>query len=67
MEPRMHHAQTADGPSIAIRTLAQNTPFVQMPMLRSSLIQLESQASRTRHWHQVLAQKKWAISIEGGI
>ncbi len=43
MEPRIQYAQTSDGVSIAYWTLGEGTPFVSLPPLLWSHIQLEWQ------------------------
>jgi class 3 adenylate cyclase/pimeloyl-ACP methyl ester carboxylesterase len=58
MEPRVQYAQTADGVSIAFWTLGEGSPFVEMPSIPFSHIQVEWQRSGPRPWYEGLAQKR---------
>ncbi len=50
MEPRIQYAKTSDGVSIAFSTLGEGTPFVYMPVLLFSHLQLEWQNPAWRRW-----------------
>jgi len=65
MEPRIQYAKTADGVSIAFWTLGEGTPYVQMPNLPYSHIQLEWQEPGWRRWYERLADKRKLIRYDG--
>ncbi len=44
-EPRIQYARTEDGVSIAYYTMGAGTPFVHLPDLPVSLVQLESEGT----------------------
>jgi hypothetical protein len=50
MKPRIQYAKAADGVSIAFWTLGEGAPYVQMPILPWSHIQLEWQFPEVRRW-----------------
>jgi len=64
MEPRIQYATTADGASIAFWTLGEGMPFVQMPWLLSSHIELEWQIPEMRSWYERLAQKRMLVRYD---
>ena len=51
-EPRIQYAKTSDGVSIAFSTLGEGTPFVYMPVLLFSHLQLEWQNPAWRRWQE---------------
>jgi len=65
MEPRIQYAQTADGVSIAFWTLGEGVPFVYMPMLPWSHLQLERQNPDWCRWYERLAEKRRLIRYDG--
>jgi class 3 adenylate cyclase len=65
MEPRIQYTHTADGVSIAFWTLGEGTPFVAMPNLPWSHIQLEWQDPGWRRWYERLAEKRKLIRYDG--
>lgn len=64
MEPPIQYAQTADGMSIAWR-LREGLPFVSMPALPVSHIQLERQIPEYRSWYERLAEKRMLVRYDG--
>jgi class 3 adenylate cyclase len=64
MEPRIQYAKTADGVSIALWTLGEGIPFVVMPALGTSHIQLEWQVPEWRLWYERLAEKRKLIRYD---
>ena len=65
MEPRIQYAKTTDGVSIAFWTLGEGVPFVQMPVLPWSHIQLEWQDPGWRRWYERLAEKRKPVCYDG--
>jgi class 3 adenylate cyclase len=65
MEPRIQYAKTADGVSIAFWTLGEGVPFVHMPVLPWSHIQLEWQDPGFRRWYERLAEKRKLVRYDG--
>src|SRR3990172_8914404 len=65
MEPRIQYAQTKDGVSIAFWTLGGGMPFVQMPVVGFSHVQLEWQIPEWRLCYERLAEKRKLIRYDG--
>jgi len=65
MEPRIQYAKIADGVSIAFWTLGEGVPFVHMPVLPWSHIQLEWQDPGFRRWYERLAEKRKLVRYDG--
>jgi class 3 adenylate cyclase len=65
MEPRIQYAKTADGVSIAFWTLGEGVPYVQMPSVPFSHIELEWQDAGTRRWYERLAEKRKLVRYDG--
>ncbi|MCH7578395.1 MAG: adenylate/guanylate cyclase domain-containing protein [Chloroflexi bacterium] len=65
MEPRIQYAQTKDGVSIAFSTLGEGTPYVYMPVLLFSHLQLEWQNPEWRRWQERLAENRKVIRYDG--
>jgi len=65
MEPRIQYAQTADGVSIALWTLGEGMPFVHMPWVPYSHVQLEWQIPECRLWYERLAEKRKLVRYDG--
>ena len=65
MEPRIQYTHTADGVSIAFWTLGQGVPFVHMPVLPWSHIQLEWQDPGFRRYYEREAERKRLIRYDG--
>ena len=65
MEPRIQHAQTKDGVSIAFWTLGEGTPFVEMPTIPMSHIQMEWQIPEVRRWYERLSEKRKLVRYDG--
>jgi class 3 adenylate cyclase len=65
MEPRIQYTHTADGVSIAFWTLGEGVPFVHMPVLPWSHIQLEWQNPGWRRWYERLAEKRKLVRYDG--
>jgi class 3 adenylate cyclase len=65
MEPRIQYAQTTDGVSIAFWTLGEGTPFVIVPRLPWSHIQLEWQNPGWRRFYERLAEKRKLVRYDG--
>jgi class 3 adenylate cyclase len=65
MEPRIQYAKTTDGVSIAFWTLGQGVPFVHMPILPWSHIQLEWQDPGFRRYYEREAERKRLIRYDG--
>jgi len=64
MEPRIQYARTADGVSIAFWTLGEGTPFVGMPTIPMSHIQMEWQIPEWRRWYERLAEKRRLVRYD---
>ncbi len=65
MEPRIQYAQTADGVSIAYCTLGEGMPFVHMPALPWSHVQLEWQIPEYARWYERLAENRRLVKYDG--
>jgi len=65
MEPRIQYAKTADGVSIAFWTLGEGVPYVNMPPLPWSHIQLEWQDPGCRRWYERVAEKRKLVCYDG--
>ena len=65
MEPRVQYAQTKDGVSIAFYTLGEGMPFVMMPNMPFSHLQLEWQIPEYRRWHERLAERRMLVRYDG--
>jgi class 3 adenylate cyclase len=65
MEPRIQYAKTADGVSIAFWTLGEGAPFVLMPWIPWSHIQVEWQIPACRRWSERLAEKRKLVRYDG--
>jgi class 3 adenylate cyclase len=65
MEPRIQYAKTADGVSIAFWTLGQGVPFVEMPNLPWSHIQLQWQNPGWRRYYERLAERRKLVLYDG--
>jgi class 3 adenylate cyclase len=65
MEPRIQYAKTADGVSIAFWTLGEGTPFVEMPTMPMSHIQMEWQVPEWRRFYERLAEKRKLVRYDG--
>ena len=65
MEPRIQYAKTADGVSIAFWTLGEGVPYVQMPNLPASHIQMEWQDPDQRRWYERLAENRKLVRYDG--
>ncbi len=65
MEPRIQYAKTANGVRIAFWTLGEGTPFVQMPGIPWSHIQLEWQDPGRRRFYERLAEKRKLVRYDG--
>src|SRR3972149_1375102 len=64
MEPRIQYAKASDGVSIAYWTLGEGMPFVQMPVVGFSHVQLEWQIPEWRLWYERLAKKRRLIRYD---
>ncbi len=64
MEPRIQYAQTKDGVSIAFWTLGHGVPYVTMPNLPFSHIELEWQIPEFRRWYELQTQKRNVIRYD---
>ena len=64
MEPRIQYAQTADGVSIAFWTLGEGVPFVEMPTIPVSHIQMEWQFPEWRRWYESLARTRMMVRYD---
>jgi class 3 adenylate cyclase len=65
VEPRIQYAKTKDGVSIAFWTLGEGTPYVVMPSLPFSHIQLEWQMAGCRRFYERLAEKRKLVRYDG--
>ncbi len=65
MEPRIQYAKTADGVSIAFWTLGEGVPFVEMPNLPFSHLQLEWQDPACCRYYKRLAEKRKLVRYDG--
>ncbi len=64
MEPRIQYARTKDGVSIAFYTLGEGTPFVHMPNMPWTHIQLERQSAERPRWFELVAGKRKHIGYD---
>jgi class 3 adenylate cyclase len=64
MEPRIQYTRTADGVSIAFWTLGEGTPFVEMPTIPVSHIQMEWQIPEWRRWYEPLARTRTVVRYD---
>jgi class 3 adenylate cyclase len=64
MEPRIQYAQTADGVGIAFWIMGEGMPFVQMPWMLDTHIELEWQIPEIRRWYERLAQKRKLVRYD---
>jgi len=64
MEPRIQYATTADGVSIAFWALGEGVPFVEMPTIPVSHIQMEWQFPQWRRWYESLAQRRKVVRYD---
>ena len=64
MEPRIQYATTSDGVSIAFWTLGEGMPFVHMPLLPISHVQLEWQWPEQRRWYELLAENRKLVRYD---
>jgi class 3 adenylate cyclase/pimeloyl-ACP methyl ester carboxylesterase len=64
MEPRIQYAQTADGVSIAFWTRGKGEPFVCMPNVPWSHVELEWQTPELRRWFERLAEKRTVVRYD---
>jgi class 3 adenylate cyclase len=64
MEPHIQYAETADGVSIAFWTLGEGPPFVCMPNVPWSHLELEWQDPRLRRWLERLAEKRLVVRYD---
>jgi len=65
MEPRIQYTHTADGVSIAFWTLGEGTPFVEMPQLPWSHLQLQWQDPEQRRYCERLAERRKVVRYDG--
>ncbi len=65
MEPGIQYARTADGVSIAFRTLGEGAPLVSVPIVPWSHIQVGWQMPDARHWYERLAEKRKLVGYDG--
>ena len=64
MEPRIQYAETADGVSIAFWTLGEGPPFVCMPNVPWSHLELEWQEPRLRRWLERLTERRLVVRYD---
>ena len=64
MEPRIQYAKTEDGVSIAYWTLGEGEPFVILPPLAWSHLQLEWRDPPTRAWYEQLARRRALVRFD---
>ncbi len=64
MEPRIQYATTTDGVSIAFWALGEGGPFVEMPTIPVSHIQMEWQFPQWRRWYESLAQRRMVVRYD---
>jgi len=64
MEPRIQYATTADGVNIAFWALGEGTPFVEMPTIPVSHIQMEWQIPEWRRWYEPLARTRMVVRYD---
>jgi class 3 adenylate cyclase len=65
MEPRIQYAKTADGVNIAYWTLGQGMPFVVLPPIPFSHVQLEWQVPEVRRFYERMAEKRQLVRYDG--
>jgi class 3 adenylate cyclase/pimeloyl-ACP methyl ester carboxylesterase len=64
MEPRIQYATTADGVRIAFWALGEGMPFVEMPTIPVSHIQMEWQFPQWRRWYEALARRRMVVRYD---
>jgi len=64
MEPRIQYAQTKDGVSIAYWTLGEGAPFVMIPVLPFSHVQLEWKMPAYARWYQHHARERQLVRYD---
>jgi class 3 adenylate cyclase len=64
MEPRIQYATTSDGVRIAFWALGEGRPFVEMPTIPVSHIQMEWQFPQWRRWYEALARRRTVIRYD---
>ena len=65
MEPRIKYAQTADGVSIAYYTIGKGIPFVEMPLMPWSHIQMQFQHAGWVRWAEALSENRMVVRYDG--
>ena len=61
MEPRIQYAKTEDGVSVAFYTMGEGQPFVCLPPLLWSHLQLERQHPPLRAWYEQVARTRMLV------
>ncbi len=64
MEPRIQYATAGDGVGIAFWTLGTGRPFLQMPLIPFSHLQLEWQFAPYRYWYECLAERRMLVRYD---
>jgi pimeloyl-ACP methyl ester carboxylesterase len=64
VEPRIQYAKTQDGVSIAFWTLGRGQPFVVMPALPWSHIQLECETPEVERFYKSLARRRMLVRYD---
>ncbi|MEE8386030.1 MAG: alpha/beta fold hydrolase, partial [Dehalococcoidia bacterium] len=65
MEPRVQYATTQDGISIALWSLGEGMPLVQMPDGPFSHLELEWQLPEYQHWYGALTRSRRIVRYDG--
>src|SRR3990172_6025833 len=64
MEPRIQYAKTSDGVNIAFWTMGSGPPFVMMPTLPFSHVQLEWKMPAYARWYEHFAQERQLLRYD---
>jgi len=64
MEPRIQYTKTRDGQRIALWTLGKGPPFVHMPAIPFSHMQMEWQRPEWRRWYEGLARNRQLVRYD---
>lgn len=65
MEPPIQYARTDDGVNIAYWTMGEGVPFVVMPSMPWSHLQLEWTIPELRHWYERLGRNRQLVRYDG--
>ena len=64
MDPRFQYTKTSDGVRIALWTLGKGAPFIHMPGIPFSHMQMEWQMPEWRRWYEGLARNRQLVRYD---